>query len=436
MKVFIVIILIALPNIVLAENFTSYFSGNTNDAIVSPSGGVCLMGGATEDDSAMRWFLKRANGGDILVLRASGADGYNNYFYSELGVQVNSVETIVFHNRQASYDEYILRKIDQAEAIWFAGGDQWKYVSYWRGTPLDSAINRAIAIRNIAIGGTSAGMAILGNFYFTAQNGTVTSQIALANPFNNLVTIDSTAFIKNKFLINTITDSHFDNPNRKGRLVAFMARIFSDYGVFAKAIACDEYTAVCIDTNGIARVFGNYPKYDDNAYFIQSNCELLERSPENCTVATPLTWYRQAMALKAYQIKGDSLGSNYFDLNNWQNASGGKYYDWSVQQGVFAEKEGLPINCSPNSTEFLSNKIDFELFPNPTNENLIIKYVNNQFENLNVFLFDQLGQITRFNFEKSNSSIVLSLNGISNGIYYLVIMNGNYVVYKQKILKF
>ena len=43
--------------------------------------------------------------------------------YSGLGVSVNSVETIVF-NSSASSEAYIHQKIQQAEAIWFAGGDQ------------------------------------------------------------------------------------------------------------------------------------------------------------------------------------------------------------------------------------------------------------------------------------------------------------------------
>ena len=42
------------------------------------------MGGASEDDNAMKWFLERANGGDVLVLRATGADGYNDYLFSSL----------------------------------------------------------------------------------------------------------------------------------------------------------------------------------------------------------------------------------------------------------------------------------------------------------------------------------------------------------------
>ena len=99
------------------------------------------MGGSTEDANAMKWFLKRANGGDILVLRTSGSNGYNDYLYSELGVSVNSVETIVCHNAAASNEPYILQKIQQAEAIWFAGGDQWTYINYWRNTPINKLLS-------------------------------------------------------------------------------------------------------------------------------------------------------------------------------------------------------------------------------------------------------------------------------------------------------
>ncbi|WP_298419810.1 hypothetical protein [uncultured Kordia sp.] len=31
---------------------------------------------------------------------------------------------------------YIHQKNQQAEAIWFAGDDQWNYVSYWRNTEI------------------------------------------------------------------------------------------------------------------------------------------------------------------------------------------------------------------------------------------------------------------------------------------------------------
>ena len=66
-------------------------------------------------------------------------------------------------------------------------------------------------------------------------------------------------------LANTFTDTHFDNPDRRGRLFTFMARARADWGLDATAIACDEYTAVCIDDDGLARVFGEAPQYEDNA---------------------------------------------------------------------------------------------------------------------------------------------------------------------------
>ena len=73
-----------------AQGYTSYFTGNATDVATSPQGGVCLMGGAGEDDHAMAWFLERVDGGDVLVLRCSGSDGYNDYLYSELSVDVES----------------------------------------------------------------------------------------------------------------------------------------------------------------------------------------------------------------------------------------------------------------------------------------------------------------------------------------------------------
>lgn len=203
-----------IPFLGFGQSYTSYLTGSATDIVTNPSGGVCLMGGATEDDNAMKWFLQRANGGDILVLRTTGSNGYNSYLYTGLGVTVNSVETIVCNNALASSDPYVIQRIQQAEAIWFAGGDQWTYINYWRNSPVDSAINQAIQQKNIVIGGTSAGMAIQGKYYFSAQYGTVTSAAALSNPFNSLVTVDSSAFINNNFLDNTITDTHFDNPDR------------------------------------------------------------------------------------------------------------------------------------------------------------------------------------------------------------------------------
>ena len=343
-----------------SQNYTSYFTGNSTDLEVASNGGICLMGGSTEDDNGMRWFLERANGGDVLVIRTSGSDGYNDYLFNQLGVSVNSVETIVFNNPSAANEFYIHQKINKAEAIWIAGGDQWNYISYWRDTPIDSLINNGIQNRNMAIGGTSAGMAILGGFYFSAENGTVTSATALSNPFDGDVTVDHTPFINLPILGDVVTDTHYDDPNRKGRHVVFMSRMLNDHGVVAKGIACDEYTAVCIDENGMAYVYGEHPDYDDYAYFLQVNCEYPFNVPETIQANEPLTWNMNGEALKVYFAPGTTDGSVQFDLNNWKEATGGSWQHWYVTNGTLIEHNGTQIDCGVEGIESLdleSNQI-------------------------------------------------------------------------------
>jgi cyanophycinase-like exopeptidase len=337
----------------VAQNYSSYFTGNTTDIQVSANGGICLMGGSTEDDNAMKWFLQRANGGDVLVIRTSGSDGYNDYLYSQLGISVNSVETIVFNNPSAVNDAYVHQKIKGAEALWIAGGNQWNYVSYWRDSPVDSLINEGLLNRNMAIGGTSAGMAILGGHYFSAHYGTVSSATALSNPFDNDVTVDNTPFIDLPLLSDVVTDTHYDDPDRKGRHVVFMARMLNDHGTIAKGIACDEYTAVCIDENGIASVYGEYPNYDDNAYFLQVNCEYKFNFPETILSNTPLTWNVNGEALKVYHTKGTTSGSQQFDLNNWTDGTGGNWQHWYVNSGTLIEHNGTQIDCGVEGLESL-----------------------------------------------------------------------------------
>lgn len=377
------------------------------------------MGGASENDNAMRWFLERANGGDIMVLRASGSDGYNDYLFQELGVNVNSVETIVFHSASASNDPYIHDRINKAEAIWIAGGDQWKYVSYWRNTPVDNLINQAIRERNIVIGGTSAGMAILGEFYFSAQNGTVTSTTALANPYAIAVTPDTTKFLKNEFLKYTITDTHYDNPNRKGRHVVFMARLAKDFGLNqVRGIACDEYTAVCIDLNGRAKVFGNYPQYDDFAYFLQINCESDYPGPEVCQANTPLHWLRNSQALKVYKVAGTHGGSNYFDLDTWETGHGGTWENWFVNNGQFGSSIGEPLNCTPLDVMVLEKEaFKVRVFPNPI-YNRSITIQSDEYPIEKILILDMQGRLLLLEkFGDLQNNIEIHLHSFSAGIY-------------------
>lgn len=409
-------ILLIISQVGLSQNYTSYLTGSAIDIVLNGGGGVCLMGGASENDEAMKWFLRRANEGDVVVLRASGSDGYNDYFYSDLGIPINSVETILMNNASAANDEYVQQRVAEAEAIWFAGGDQWDYISYLRNTAIDSIINANIENRSIVIGGTSAGMAIQGGLYFTAQNGTVTSQQMLQNPFHPNCTIDSSAFIKNEFLTDVITDTHYDNPDRAGRHVAFLARIYNDFQIRAKGIACEEYTSVCIDENGMARVFGSAPEFDDKVYFIQINCEIGEPSPEVLNASTPLTWNYNEEVISLYKVDGTESGSNTFDLNTWDSGQGGDWEFWHVENGQILQNAGEQPLCIPLSSRETA-EVEFQLYPNPSKNHLNIRLSSNKLSA--VIVKNSIGQIVDSFSNLNQSNFSFSTKDYPSGIYYV-----------------
>ena len=61
-------------------------------------------------------------------------------------------------------------------------------MDYGKGTQVEDAIHDLVA-RDVPIGGTSAGLALMGEFSFSAANGTVDSSTALSNPYNRTVAL-------------------------------------------------------------------------------------------------------------------------------------------------------------------------------------------------------------------------------------------------------
>lgn len=411
------------------QTFTSYYTGDTVDVITDPIAGTVLMGGATENDNAMRWFLERADGGDILVLRASGEDGYNDYFYSDLGIVVNSVQTIVCNSAAASLDPYLVAQIENAEALWFAGGDQWDYISFWRDTPIEDAINYAVNEKRITIGGTSAGSAIMGEAYFSAENGSATSSQSLNDPFNNFMTLGYDDFIQNPVMANYITDTHYDNPDRRGRHIAFLARLFTDYGHPFFGIGNEEYTAVCIDENNIAHAYGSYPAEDDYVYFIQVNC-FEPREPEICVDGEKLTWDRNDVALKVIKMGADNSGTGTLDLNDWKTISGTDFSweNWWVEDGdLKVTTTATAIDCTVANEELTFDDHLIEIYPNPATEKLIIEIKDNS-EIMFYQLIDMNGKIVSSGVLSRNITTI-DAEKFSPSIYTLKIINSkNYFV--------
>jgi cyanophycinase len=289
-------------------------AGNAADSTATPRAGLALMGGG-EQDPALKYLCEHANGGDFLILRANTEDEYAQKVNEEIRAlcPLNSAATIVFSEREDSDDPKLLEHITQAEAIFIAGGDQSNYVRFWQDTPVENAINRYIASGK-PIGGSSAGLAVLGEFSFSSMIDTIHSPDALADPYGNKVTI-SRDFLRIPLLAGIITDTHFAKRDRMGRLVVFLSRILQDgWSKQVRAIAVEEGAAVLLEADGQAKVIGAGP-----AYFLEA-----KDPPEICRRKTPLS-------ISGITVHRAPPGTS-FNVKDWKG-TGGDGYKLSVIKG-------------------------------------------------------------------------------------------------------
>ncbi|MFT3791963.1 MAG: cyanophycinase [Rudaea sp.] len=248
------------------RNFDYFVSGDpAKPRAAHTEFGLALMGGGGNVDAAFRFIADHAGHGRIVVLRAADADApfdaelgnyYGDLFVSRWG-PVTSVETISFRDREAANDPRVAKIIEGADGIFLAGGDQSRYIRDWKGTPVQAALDVHVAA-NRPIGGSSAGLAILGHYSYGAlDGGSLESKVALADPLNKGVTLESD-FLHYRFLDDVITDTHFSQRHRLGRLITFLARLRSVAADRAAGsifgIGVDEKTALLIGVDGIGHL--------------------------------------------------------------------------------------------------------------------------------------------------------------------------------------
>jgi cyanophycinase len=302
----------------------------------APTFGVVLLGGHGDVDEATAFLCKHSGGGELVVLRASGADDYNSEFHS--ACPGNSIVTLVITSREGANDPFVAEKIRNAHAIFIAGGDQSNYVKYWTGNAVQKEIDAAVA-RGVPIGGISAGLAVQGEFVFDSMLDTVKSPKALANPYDPHVTL-TRDFLSIPVLKGIITDSHFSQRQRMGRSLVFLARIVQDgWTQQAHGIGVDETTAVLVEADGHSRVVGK-----NSAYFMT-----LDHRPEVCVDGKPLT-------LRDVKVWKLSAGDT-FDLRTWA-ATGGSSFEANVVDGKTTTSAGPPAAARTRSGPLLPRRGD------------------------------------------------------------------------------
>lgn len=295
-------------------------TGNSRDVKKKTSFQICMAGGGSDDlwRDGWRRFLQKSGGGDVVIIRSDNTFGkYESWIYEDTGrndfPKVNSVTTLLLEAASDTNHPEVVKNLRNAELIFFAGGDQDKYIDFFKGSKAEIAINHALKDRHIPIGGTSAGMAILAGIDYTGRYNSprspdsfVTSEDVLKNPSGSFIDLDR-RFLVPPFMKNVVTETHLSERNRQGRLMGLMQKAESLLPLThrkskVKGIGGDEGTAFCYNRKGKGAVFGK-----GQMVFVKANSQ---------------------EKVIAYTIAGNSKGA-FFDLKKWRGEGGSKS-QWSI----------------------------------------------------------------------------------------------------------
>eukprot|EP01116_Phalansterium_solitarium_P023762 TRINITY_DN8498_c0_g1_i1.p1 TRINITY_DN8498_c0_g1~~TRINITY_DN8498_c0_g1_i1.p1 ORF type:complete len:362 (+),score=83.12 TRINITY_DN8498_c0_g1_i1:88-1086(+) len=314
---------------VSGQSYKYYCVGNCNqNAEVPTEHGLMVMGGGTDVDAGFEFMINRSRGGDFLVLRTDDDDLYNPYIWALADGGLNSVATLVLLNASASFEAEPVRYLQECEALFIAGGDQWQYYSWWKGTPIQQVIEAKIANGSYPIGGTSAGSMSLSQFVSNAEFDTVESKEALADPYNVEVTLGENFFSVPQ-LAGLVVDTHFVQRDRMGRLVTFAARLLADVytPVPVRAIGVDEETVLLIDSAGIVSVRSWL--VNGSAYFLESSFK-----PDVCQPKKKLAFG----PIDVVRVTGNA--TSVFDIGHWAGLQNFTSYTLAAKNGVLQSSNG------------------------------------------------------------------------------------------------
>jgi cyanophycinase len=216
-------------------------------------GRLLLAGGGNEKNSQNGWstpaYTWAAQGKRVAVISNDGS-GYVPYFINQCGAKSAKdfiIPSQTLANEPALYDTLITYGF-----IFFAGGDQWDYYANFKGTWLQRAVD-TLYVRGGTIGGTSAGMHILSETVFTAQNGTVYPDECIENPLNQYMKLSDDFF---HFMPSYIFDTHVAERGRFARLVSFVANRAIANSQKTIGFGLDDMTCMTVDENMLGTIYG------------------------------------------------------------------------------------------------------------------------------------------------------------------------------------
>ncbi|MCY2996411.1 MAG: cyanophycinase [Planctomycetota bacterium] len=274
----------------LARGFGHW--GQTVDDVHDGQRMYLLAGGYPDaiEDARKEFFVRGSRLHDIVLISQGGDLGVLRDKVLEFADRnVRSVTSLSITTRAQAEDPRIARIVAGADAIWLGGGDQRIYHDLWQGTRRTAAARSRLfaalqdaARDSTAIGGTSAGMAVLGQAMYLnhpwdsvhasfAAEAPGSPRLQLISQRDSALPFECLSQAAQAPLHQLIIDPHFAERDRMGRLAAFVARAKLD-GLIAGTpygLGVDGDAAVLIEKQGAA---WNWSVYGTgHAYLIHSN---------------------------------------------------------------------------------------------------------------------------------------------------------------------
>lgn len=216
------------------------------------SGNLIIIGGA-EDKKGDKEILKRVakyidTKNEKLIIATIATQypekSYENYknIFSNLGVE--NIDKLDISNREEAFKKENIELINDANLLFFTGGDQLRITSMIGGTPVYDAIKN-LCINGGLIAGTSAGASVMSDTMIVEGEDDESPHKCTLKMSPGLGLVN-----------NIIIDQHFAQRGRIGRLLTAIAQNPEVLG-----IGIDEDTAIVVSDKGTAEVIGSGAVY-------------------------------------------------------------------------------------------------------------------------------------------------------------------------------
>ena len=253
------------------------------NVLSAQNGKLLLVGGGGEEEGGWSnppytWAINNSVNKKVAVISFTTQTTWLPNYFLSLGAVAAKNFTIDASNAnlQSTYDSLM-----NYDVFFIKGGDQYNYYNNYKNTFTQTAIQDKFNAGGV-IAGTSAGMAILSNVLFTAENGTVYPEEVLENINNTYMTLNDDFL---NLFPGYIFDTHFVERARLSRLIGFLAKWKQDRGEAINGIGVDDRTALAIYfRNGIkkGKVFGTgaVTFVNTNSLDTLSNCSGVLRAKD------------------------------------------------------------------------------------------------------------------------------------------------------------